>query len=225
MWTVAMISRKGGAGKTNLAVHLAASAESNGVATGIIDLDPQGTSTKWGLRRAEAGVRAGAEVVSAQPASVPKLLDAAKRAGAKLMIFDTAPHADSMAVDAARAASFVLIPCRPAIADLEAIVASADIARLAKRPFSVVLNAVGAQGNRESEARQELGRLGLDVCPVALGYRVAYGDAMITGEGVSEHRPGTPSANEIQALFAWLRSKLEGSDVRPLNSSKSRAVA
>ena len=211
MHVVAMVSRKGGAGKTNLAVHLAACAEGKGIPTGIVDLDPQGTATKWGLRRVESGQRTGAEVVSAQPASLPKLLDTATRAGAQLMILDTAPHADSMAVDAARAASFVLIPCRPAIADLEAIPASADIARLARKPFAIVLNAVGAQGTRESEARQELERLGLQLAPVALGHRVAYGDVMIPGEGVTEHRTSSQAAAEIEALFEWLWAMVEGS--------------
>ena len=224
MRTIAMISRKGGAGKTNLAVHLAACAEGRGVPTGVVDLDPQGTATKWGLRRTE-GFRTGAEVISAQPASLPKLLESARRAGAKLMILDTAPHADSLSVDAARASSFILIPCRPAIADLEAIPASADIARLAKRPFAVVLNAVGAQGSREAEARQELERLGLDLAPIALGQRVAYGDAMIPGEGVTEHRPGSQSAVEIEALFNWLMQRVDQSDVRPLEVTTSREVA
>jgi chromosome partitioning protein len=141
------------------------------------------------------------------------------------MILDTAPHADSMSVDAARAASFILIPCRPAIADLEAIPASADIARLAKRPFAVVLNAVGAQGSRENEARQELQRLGLDLAPVALGHRVAYGDAMIPGEGVTEHRPGSQSAAEIEALFDWIMLTLDGSTTRPAELATSRGVA
>ena len=222
MKTIAMISRKGGAGKTNLAVHLAACAEGRGISTGVVDLDPQGTATKWGLRRAESGSRVGAEVISAQPASLPKLLDTAKRAGAKLMILDTAPHADSLSVDAARSSSFVLIPCRPAIADLEAIPASADIARLAKRPFAVVLNAVGSQGSREAEARQELERLGLDLAPVALGHRVAYGDAMIPGEGVTEHRPGSQSAVEIEALFDWLKEMVDLSEARPLELATTR---
>lgn len=220
-----MISRKGGAGKTNLAVHLAACAENRGIPAGIIDLDPQGTATKWGLRRTEAGSRTGAEVVSAQPASVPKLLQSAKKAGAKLMILDTAPHADSMAVDAARAADFVLVPCRPAIADLEAIPASADIARLARRPFAVVLNAVGAQGSREAEARLELQRLGLQLAPVALGHRVAYGDAMIPGEGVTEHRPGSPSANEIESLLNWLWDIFDRSTSLEVVGSPGQVVA
>lgn len=214
MYVVAMISRKGGAGKTNLAVHLAACAEGKGIPTGIVDLDPQGTATKWGMRRLENDLRSGAEVISAQPTSVPRLLENARGAGAQLMILDTAPHADSIAVDAARAANFVLIPCRPAIADLEAIPASADIARLAKTPFAVVLNSVGTQGARENEARQELQRLGLDLAPAALGHRVAYADAMIPGEGVTEHRNGAQAAAEIEALFTWLWVAVDGSTRR-----------
>lgn len=214
MYVVAMISRKGGAGKTNLAVHLAACAEGKGIAAGIIDLDPQGTATKWGMRREENALRSGAEVMSAQPAGVRRLLDTARDAGAKLMIIDTAPHADSIAVDAARAADFVLIPCRPAIADIEAIPASADIARLAKTPFAVVLNSVGAQGTRENEARQELQRLGLELAPAALGQRVAYADAMIPGEGVTEHRNATQAAGEIDSLFTWLWAMVDRSTAR-----------
>ncbi|MBV8523071.1 MAG: ParA family protein [Acetobacteraceae bacterium] len=204
---------------------MGACAEGQGLATGIVDLDPQGTATKWGLRRAQNGARTGAEVVSALPASLPKLLTTARKSGAQLMLLDTAPHADSLAVDAARAADFILIPCRPAIADIEAMEASADIARLAKRPFAVVLNAIGAQGSREAEARQELHRLGLELAPVALGHRVAYGDAMIPGEGVTEHRPGSTAATELHALFEWMCQKLEGSIGRPVEKSMDRKVA
>jgi len=196
-----------------------------GVSTGVVDLDPQGTATKWDIRRSDAGMHVGAEVISAQPASLPRLLEAARKSGAKLMILDTAPHADSMSVDAARVASMILIPCRPAIADIEAIPASADIARLAKRPFAVVLNSIGSQGSREHEARQELRRLGLDLAPVALGQRVAYGDAMIPGEGVTEHRPGSQAAVEITALLDWVMQTLARSTNRAVGSSLGREVA
>ena len=187
MHTVAIISRKAGAGKTNVAVHLAACAEGRGLRAGIVDLDPQATSTKWGARRVESALHAGADVVSAQAFSLPKLLAEARDAGAGLTLLYTAPHADAMAVDAARAAGlpvraaivgdaaraadFVLTPCRPAIADIEAIPASADIARLAGKPFAVVLNAAVAQGTRADEARSELERLGLVVAPVEVGHR------------------------------------------------------
>ncbi len=227
MHIVAIISRKGGAGKTNVAVHLAACAECKGLRTGVVDLDPQATATKWGARRAGSGLLVGVEVVSAQAFSLPKLLAEARGVGAGLMLLDTAPHADAMAVDAARAADFVLIPCRPAIADLEAIPASADIARLASKPFAVVLNAVGAQGTRADEARSELERLGLLVAPAEIGHRVAFGDAMIPGQGVTEYRPGSAAAQEIEGLFDWLLSHLEAGAAhgRAVAVRKSRGVA
>ena len=42
MFTVALISRKGGAGKTTLACGLAVASEQEGLVTALVDLDPQG---------------------------------------------------------------------------------------------------------------------------------------------------------------------------------------
>ncbi|MBV5334152.1 ParA family protein, partial [bacterium] len=47
MKTLAIISRKGGAGKTTIAVHLAVAAEAYGIATAIFDLDPQASAALW----------------------------------------------------------------------------------------------------------------------------------------------------------------------------------
>ena len=47
MKTLAILSRKGGTGKTTLAVHLAVAAEKAGLTTAVIDLDPQASATKW----------------------------------------------------------------------------------------------------------------------------------------------------------------------------------
>jgi chromosome partitioning protein len=49
-------------------------------------------------------------------------------------------HADRASLLAAKAADFILIPCRPAKFDLEAIEATIDVANLAKKPAAVVIN-------------------------------------------------------------------------------------
>ena len=47
MKTVAVISQKGGAGKTTLALHLAVAAELAKKTAVISDLDPQASATGW----------------------------------------------------------------------------------------------------------------------------------------------------------------------------------
>ena len=48
MKTIAILSRKGGTGKTMLATHLSVEAERNGHTTALLDLDPQASTAKWG---------------------------------------------------------------------------------------------------------------------------------------------------------------------------------
>ena len=57
MQVVALVSQKGGAGKTTLAAGLAVSGERAGLSTVLVDLDPQASAAKWGdLRDAETPV-------------------------------------------------------------------------------------------------------------------------------------------------------------------------
>ena len=45
--TIAIISQKGGAGKTTLAIHLAAAAARAGRVSLLIDTDPQASASQW----------------------------------------------------------------------------------------------------------------------------------------------------------------------------------
>ena len=137
MQIIALISQKGGAGKTTLAIAIAVTAEREGLTSVLVDLDPQASAAQWSdLREAET------PVVTCTPAvRLASVLAAAQDAGAGLAVLDTAPHAAEAALAAARASNFVLIPCRPATADLVAIGASIDLIRIADKPGAVVINA------------------------------------------------------------------------------------
>src|SRR3712207_4168765 len=89
MKVVAVVSQKGGAGKTTLAVHLATCAYLNGHRVALVDLDPQATARRWGEKREAEGP----EVVSDHPSRLKPLLEAAKGNGADLVVVDTAPNA------------------------------------------------------------------------------------------------------------------------------------
>ena len=57
MQIIALISQKGGAGKTTLAIALAVAAERAGVTSVLVDLDPQASAAQWSdLREAETPV-------------------------------------------------------------------------------------------------------------------------------------------------------------------------
>ena len=197
----AVISQKGGAGKTTLALNLAVASERAGAPAAIIDIDPQASAAAWGdSREAETPV-----VVSAQAARLAEVLATAREHGAELCIIDTAPHAQADALNAARAADLVLVPCRPSVLDLRAIGAI----RGRRRPRTdtravAVLCAVPPRGPLADEAEEALRAAGLDVAPVRVGQRAAFVHAATAGAGVLEHAPGSRAAHEVQALYTWV---------------------
>lgn len=205
MRTIAVISQKGGAGKTTLATHLAVAAVLDGYRVAVVDLDPQATARKWGDRRQAEEP----EVVGDHAERLPQLVEAAKGNGADLLVIDTAPNADRASLAAARAADFILIPCRPASFDLDAIEATRDLADIAKRPAAVVLSSAPIRSAIVDEAAQGLRDQGATVAPVVLHQRVAYSHAVIDGRTASEYEPEGKAAEEVAALFAWVRGQVD----------------
>lgn len=203
MQTLAILSQKGGAGKTTLSVHLAVAAQNAGFRTAIIDLDPQANARKWGDRR-----EVEPQVISDHAERLGDLKRVAEEGGADLLIIDTAPNADRASLLAAKAADFILIPCRPAIFDIEAIEATRDVVALAKKQAAVVINAAphkrnGFHDRRTIEAMEGLSSIGATVAPQVIEYRNPFSDALNDGRTAQELDPKGKAAKEIAELFKW----------------------
>lgn len=199
MKIISILSQKGGAGKTTIALHLAVAAEQDGWQTAIIDLDPQASAASWGDSR-EAETPA---VVSAQASRLTQVIDAARTAGAELVIIDTAPHSESAALAAARVADLILIPCRPAILDLRAIGNTIDLAKMAGKPAAVVLNTVPPRGSLADDASEAVAGYNMPIAPAHLGQRAAFQHALTAGLTAQEYEPGGKAAEEIAQLYMW----------------------
>jgi chromosome partitioning protein len=204
MRTVAIISQKGGSGKTTLALHLATAAALEGRNTAIIDLDPQASAANWSDRRSsELPV-----VLSAHASRLAHEMKRVEDMEGELLIIDTAPHSDSAALEAAKAADLILVPCRPAILDIEAISNTLDLVRTTGTPIFVVMNAVAPQGNEAAEAAEAISGLDVGVCPVQLRQRVAFSRALIGGQSAQEYEPGGKAAREAKELHAFMCAHL-----------------
>ena len=222
--TIAIISQKGGAGKTTLAIHLAAAAAASGLETIVLDADPQATASSWSHWRELAGMGAPEVIDCGSPALLPRKLSGAAELGAEVAIIDTPPHADIMAREACKAAELILIPCRPQAFDLDAIKMTAELAKASGKP-TFVLWVGGPQRapTTYKEAGELVERLGLPVAPAMLTQRAVYHHSTGAGKVAAEIEPNGKAAAEADSVWVWARSQV-GAHTRK-RASKRRAAA
>ncbi len=212
MDVLALVTQKGGTGKSSLAVSLGVAAVERGLKVSIIDIDPQGTAASWHQRRqAEAP-----DVAAMSWSYLSSRLHALDRAGYDLAVVDT-PGSDSHATTAAiREAHLCLLPVRPSVADIEA--ARPTIRELSdrSRAFAFVLNQcpVGGRTARTANAVRAL-QLISPVADATVALRADHMDALAYGLGVTEHDPRGKAAAEIRDLLEWVMVRLKRSSVQP----------
>ena len=150
---IAVISQKGGAGKSTIARLLAVEGATRAQRVKIADLDlMQGTATNWNMRRQRAGRTPEIDVQTFGA------VDQATRDrdSFDLVVIDGAPHASTQTAQAAKLADLVVIPTKPTLDDLTAAMGLARelIAKGAAKPLHVlfVLNQTTDSGAEAGEA-------------------------------------------------------------------------
>ena len=132
MKKIAVVSQKGGAGKTSLSVNLAAIAAQDGLSVAIVDLDNQTSSCLWGDRRETNEDLPEVTVASVQPNRLNKVLEAIEEE-VDLCLIDTSPNSESATMSAVKNADFSLIPCRPSYADVAAIGSTVELVNISNQ--------------------------------------------------------------------------------------------
>jgi chromosome partitioning protein len=202
-------SRKGGSGKSTLAAHLAAHVHRPSRACLLIDADPQGSLTLWHkLRNAEE-----LPLRTAQR-GVADMVKAAKHDGIEWVFIDTAPNMSASVTDAIRAATLVVVPCRPGVFDLEAVKETVAFARRLRKPYAVVIN--GAPPRRQdvespmvTHARESLLRLNITVWGGQITQRANFSLALAEGEGAKEYDADSFAAAEIGRLWGAIEKSVK----------------
>jgi len=204
--TISVLCRKGGTGKTTLAVNLAIAAFLDGHKVMLADLDPQ-RSASDALRARRRPGPAFAESCAG------KLFHAqtnAQREGVELLIVDTPAAPETDVAHAVSLSDLCLVVGRPSFLDLAPIVRSADTVRRLNRQGLIVLNQ--AHTNRPEVAPvafpdvvEALRFCGLPLAPAGLRSRSVFQQAIAQGQSVMELEPGGAAAQDMSRLWAHLK--------------------
>ena len=202
MNVIVFASRKGGSGKSTLAAHIAAHVHKSTKPCLMVDADPQGSLTLWHKLRGtnEPPIKSAVN-------SVSSIVAAAKREGVEWVFIDTPPNTSAVVEDAIKNATMVIIPARPGVFDVDAVQATIQTCRSARKPYAVVLNGAPARRDEEESpivtiARESLAKFKAPVWSGQITNRADLLMALAQGEGAREYSAEGRAAAEIGKLWA-----------------------
>lgn len=204
MHVIAVVSQKGGSGKTTLSGHLSVQAELSGHGpVAVIDTDPQGSlAAWWNEREAEAPV-----FVQTSLAELNGHLNNLRQAGVKTVVIDTPPAITGAIHEVISVADYVVVPTKPSPHDLRAVGATVKLVQSCNKPMVFVLNDASPRAKITFEAAIALSQHGT-VAPVTVHHRTLFASSMIDGRTAMELEPNGQSAVEITGLWEYVNARL-----------------
>ena len=206
MRTIALVTQKGGAGKSTLASNISVAARLAGERVFVIDLDPLQSLVNLSKLRGQSEI-----AVEHIPASkLAKALEALEKKGVTLVVID-APGEDSENLAAAvRAADLCIIPARPNVFDLWASEVTRVKVKEAGKEYTFLLNQCppAQQSLRVDQGAKALQAMGGLLAPL-VSARVDYQEAARLGLGVGELHPRGVAAQEMRELWASIKRRLK----------------
>lgn len=203
MSVIAIANRKGGVGKTSLAVNLGAELVAMGKSVCVFDCDPQQSAMFW----ATSGDGVLSKITRPLDASDAGALKKAITSAAKafdFIILDTPPSLHEASLNALAEADVVLLPVQPSSLDIKAGSEALALARQA-RALRKGKMAIGLVPNRMARTRlgadllTALVTMGEKVLP-PISNRSLVAESAVNGLTAREASPKSPAAMEFAAL-------------------------
>lgn len=184
---IALVSQKGGVGKSTLARALAREATVSGLRVKLADLDTQqGTSANWHRRRLEAGLEPTFSVESFKTAS--QALRSA--ANFDLLIIDGPARASAATLEIAQQSALIIQPTGASVDDLHpAVLTFHELVRagVPKAKLAFALCKIGTSAE-DVDARAYIADAGFVALAGSIPERPAYRQAQNLGLAITETR-------------------------------------
>ena len=203
---VAIVSSKGGVGKTTVTQCLAVEALRQGIAAAIIDADPQKSAADWGEQRAAAELDAPTVIALGSKSLVSVVADLRKR-GAGMIFIDTPPHSAPAINAALDVSTGSIMVTRPNPMDLRALEATWSIVSRMKKPSAAVFTQTppGSRARALGLAQGRLEELAMPFCPTPISYTLSFPYAQAEALSVQEREPTGKARAEIAEIWGWLK--------------------
>ena len=219
MFVTVLASRKGGAGKTTLACHLAVEADRAGFGpVAVIDLDPMGGLSGWWDAR-----KAGSPILVRVETSLADTLAALRGGGVATVIVDTPPSIGAEVSEAMDEADLVVVPCQASPDDLRAVGRTVDAVARAGKPMIFVINRVKPRTRLTAEAAVALSQHGT-LAPTFVFDRTDYAAAKADGLTAQELESGGKAAEEMRGLWAYIVTRAGVTKTAITKKGKKHAV-
>jgi chromosome partitioning protein len=216
---IAITQRKGGVGKTTIAVSIAAELHSRGADVVLVDADPLRSACQWAALGGLPFAIQDLTFSSRKP--VADWAAAVRRIHNEIVVIDTPPSDDSLAASIALA-DVAVIPVLPSGLDLEATNRTLEIVRAVRTRRADYVHVVlvpNRVDRRTLEGRQlveEMEEYGETVAP-AIGNRTAFVRAFSMGSSVGEFDPHGQGIREIRSLCDMVEQCLRSEPIaRPV---------
>ena len=197
---ISIAQRKGGVGKTTLAVCIAGELHARGHDVTLLDSDPQGSASRWAdpghLDFRVLELPLGDELVVTWAKEV-------QRIKAKYVVIDTAPNDRSLGA-ACAISDLVLVPCTPSGLDLDATTRTLELVDAVRVPphgvprLILVPNRVDRRTLEGQQLVEELTAFG-EYVSSPIGDRSVFVRAFSTGNPISAWA-GALAYGEIRSL-------------------------
>ena len=223
MRTIAVLSRKGGAGKTTVTLSLALAARQAGLRVVVADIDPLRSSAEVLRGHPEAS----SLLVETTAQKLTILQNACIQNRCDLLVIDTPPAPEDDVAPAIEAADVCLAVARPTSLDVAAIQQTITLLRSRNSRALLVLNQCPApRGGEETElvqrAEEALRFGGVPLAATKLRSRTAYQQAFAQNRSVTEWDPSGEAAAEVLRLLAEVEEQLDTTDLSAERLAKVR---